>query len=175
MHSFQIPEAWGNAYRDWLDSHQALLEARDWGRAFKGYPWVAGPLPTITPMKQPLNQARVALISSAGVSAAGQVPFDADDPLGDATFRVIRGSLEAWRVDHGHYDTAAARQDYNTVFPLRVLEQLDNRGVVGSVSPENYTFMGYQPDPRPFYRATAPAILQGLQTNHVDAVLLVPG
>lgn len=170
-----IPEQWDSAYREWLATHKDALLARDWGTAFGGYPWVTGSQPSLSPLRKPLSQARIALVSSAGVSAADQEPFDDVDPFGDASFRAIEGSLEKWQVHHGHYDTAAAKDDYNTVFPLRALQQLAQHGDIGSLSPINYTFMGYQPDPRPFYESTAPVILQGLRDHQVDGVLLVPG
>lgn len=175
MMSALIPETWGQDYRDWFSSHQDALDSRDWKRAFAGYPWIAGSELDRTPLKKPLSAARIALISSAGVSRSDQVPFDADDPLGDATYRAIAGPLGLWHVNHGHYDTAAAQEDFNTVFPLEILEELAKRGVIGAVAPINYTFMGYQPDPRPFFDTAAPEILQGLQANDVDGVLLVPG
>lgn len=57
------------------------------------------------PLAKPLSEARIALISSGGVSSQGQTPFDAEDPMGDASIRVIHGRLEAWQVRHGHYGT----------------------------------------------------------------------
>lgn len=170
-----IPKTWDHAYREWFVSHQDALDARDWKRAFEGYPWIQGADPVRTTLKKPLSSACIGLISSGGVSPTDQVPFDAVDPLGDVTFRAIDGPLGAWQVHHGHYDTSAAQDDYNTVFPLQVLEELAERGVIGAVAPINYTFMGYQPDPQPFFDTSAPAILQGLQANAVDGVLLVPG
>ncbi len=170
-----VPDGWDAAYHEWLDEHRVALEAHDWARAFAGYPWIQGSPPPKTFLKVPLSQARMALVSSAGVCATDQMPFDAQNPYGDATFRVIAGPLRSWQVHHGHYDTTAAQQDYNTVFPLRALERLAGQGMIGSVSRENYTFMGYQPDPRPFYRRAAPTMLEGLIRNRVDGVLLVPG
>ena len=175
MTSALIPETWDQSYREWFASHQDALEARDWKKAFDGYPWIAGSDLDRSLLKKPVSAACIALISSGGVSRTDQVPFDAVDPLGDATFRAIEGSLGAWHVNHGHYDTAAAEEDFNTVFPLEALEELARRGVIGAVAPINYTFMGYQPDPRPFFETSAPKILQGLQANDVDGVLLVPG
>lgn len=170
-----IPEEWEHAYREWLVAHQEALEARDWGRAFAGYPWVRGSEPALTPLGRPLSAARIAVISSGGVSATGEPPFDAQDPLGDASYRIVRGALGPWEVHHGHYDTGPAKDDYNVVFPLVPLQQLVQRGVIGAVSDINFTFMGYQPDPRPFYKVAAPGMLQDLQAHEVDGVLLVPG
>ncbi len=170
-----IPDKWDQAYRAWFASHQEALYARNWKSAFDGYPWIAGPEPVLTSLNKPLTSARIAVISSGGISRPDQAPFDANDPLGDSTFRVISGPLNTWQVHHGHYDTTAAQEDYNTVFPLKALDELAQRGVIGAVSDTNYSFMGYQPDPRPFFKTSAPEILQGLRASEVDGVLLVPG
>lgn len=175
MQSTPIPPSWDAAYQQWLEGHREALTARDWAAAFQGYPWVAGnPMPRRS-LDKPLAAARIAVISSAGVSGADQMPFDAESIWGDATFRVITPPLKAWQVDHGHYSTDAAKMDYNTVFPLEPVEQLAAMGLIGSVAPEHYSFMGYQPDPRPFYEDSAPRILDDLQHHQVDAALLVPG
>ncbi len=175
MPSTPIPTSWDTNYHQWLAAHRDALQARNWAVAFQEYPWVAGAPMQVKPLGKPLAAARIAVISSAGVSDADQMPFDAESIWGDATFRVITPRLKAWQVNHGHYATDAARTDYNTVLPLEPLEELQRAGLIGSIAPEHYSFMGYQPDPRPFYADSAPRILDGLRHHQVDAVLLVPG
>jgi len=172
-----IPTEWGASYDEWLTHHRAALEIRDWATAFKAYPWVKLPKPPLARLNKPLTAARIGLISSGGIATTAQPPFDAENLFGDASFRSIAGSepLASWRVYHSHYDTTPVQTDYNTVFPLDVLRQLAAEGYIGSVAPEHYTFMGYQPDPRPFFAQSAPKIRDAWLTQHVDAALLVPG
>lgn len=175
MQQSPIPPSWETAYQQWLEGHRASLAARDWAAAFQGYPWVAGDPTPLRTLGKPLTAARVAVISSAGVSGTDQRPFDAESIWGDSTFRIITPPLTAWQVDHGHYATEAARLDYNTVLPFDPVIALAATGFIGSVAPGHYSFMGYQPDPRPFYEDSAPRILADLQHHQVDTVLLVPG
>lgn len=175
MQEIPVPSSWEAEYHEWLAERRESLIARDWAAAFQGYPWVAGEPLRPLPLDKPLTAARVAVISAAGISGADQLPFDAESIWGDATFRVITPPLQAWQVNHGHYATEAAQEDYNTVLPLDPVMHLADAGFLGSVSPEHYTFMGYQPDPRPFYEDAAPRILERLRDHRVDAVLLVPG
>ncbi len=172
-----IPNRWGTDYAAWLDEHRRALEDRDWATAFQCYPWVQMPDPPITRLSKSLTRARVAVVSSAGVSLVTQPPFDAENPLGDNSFRIIPGPfpLTAWQVHHGHYDTAPVQQDYNTVFPVDALRRLEQSGEIGSIAPEHYTFMGYQPDPRPFFEQAAPEIRERMKRHEVEVVLLVPG
>lgn len=175
MVNIPIPQSWDALYRRWLEGHRESLAAHDWAAAFQGYPWAAGePIP-LRSLGKPLAEARVAVISSAGVSRADQVAFDAESIWGDASFRIITPSLKAWQVDHGHFATEAARLDYNQVLPLDPVVELTAASFIGSVSPEHYSLMGYQPDPRAFYEDSAPRILERLRHHQVDAALMVPG
>lgn len=62
----------------------------------------------------------------------------------------------------------------NCVFPLDAVRQLAAEGEIGRAAPRQVSFMGYQPDPRPFLATSAPEIAEGLKQDAVDAVLLVP-
>lgn len=177
MNRTPVPQQWGTSYEAWIERSQDALHARDWSTAFKEYPWLNFSDSPLTPLRRSLSDSRIALISSGGISVGDQNPFDAEDPLGDHSFRVVaaEGPLRSWRVDHAHYDVGPPRVDYNTVFPLDALSALAAQGVIGAIAPEHYTFMGYQPDPRPFYEMSAPSIVEGLAQHQVDGVLLVPG
>ncbi|WP_176213162.1 glycine/sarcosine/betaine reductase selenoprotein B family protein [Sulfobacillus thermosulfidooxidans] len=177
MTSSPIPLSWEASYEQWKQSRYPSLLEKDWKTAFSDYPWISFFDSPFVALSKPLNQSRIALISSAGVSLTTQPPYDAEDPFGDHSFRGIdtKTPLPSWQVNHGHYDTTSAQVDYNTVFPLDILTQLAQNGYIGSLAAENYTFMGYQPDPRPFYEKSAGKILEGLRAQGVDAVLLIPG
>ncbi|WP_053959787.1 glycine/sarcosine/betaine reductase selenoprotein B family protein [Sulfobacillus thermosulfidooxidans] len=177
MTSSLIPPSWNASYEQWKQTRLPSLLEKDWKTAFSDYPWISFTDSPFIAFSKPLNLSRIALISSAGVSLTTQPPYDAEDPFGDHSFRIIdaQSPLPSWQVHHGHYDTSSAQIDYNTVFPLDILRQLAHNGNIGSLAKENYTFMGYQPDPRLFYEDSAGKILEGLRAQEVDAVLLIPG
>jgi hypothetical protein len=62
-----------------------------------------------TPLRKPLSECSVALVSTAGVHLKNQPAHDLLNPHGDASFREIPGNtlLSNVEVDHVHYDTTA--------------------------------------------------------------------
>lgn len=141
------------------------------------FDWVVYPTPSpINPLSKPLPHSRVALVGTAGVHLHGDPPFDVTNPLGDPGFRVIRGNVpfDTLRLSHPGYNTQKVRQDINCVFPLERLRDLAREGIVGSVSPRHFSFMGYIPLPEPLVGKTAPEVANLLKEDQVDLVLLVP-
>lgn len=127
-----------------------------------------------TPLTKPLEDARLALISSGGVFLEGQEPFD---PVkNDLSFRKIPRdvTLDKFGISHNFYDHRDASIDPNCVFPLERLRELEKEGLIGSLAPTGYSFMGRCFKRREFIGELAPQILAGLQAEEVDVFLLVP-
>jgi D-proline reductase (dithiol) PrdB len=129
------------------------------------------------PMTKPLAACRVALVTTAGAHLKTQPAHDLLAHAGDPTFREIPGDTRATdlAVDHAHYDTTDANADPNCVFPIDRLHELAAAGVVGSVAPMHYGFMGFIPDGRLLRDTTAPIVADLLVAQEVDAVVLTPG
>lgn len=142
-----------------------------------GYPpyrWVQNPdSPPFTPLGKPLSECRVALVASGGIYVRGQVAFHFRD---DTSFRVIDRDVDYrdLRVTHFAYDLTDARADPNVVFPLQTLVEMARLGRIGEVAPRAYTFMGGIYSAKRVARELAPAISDALQTDEVDAAILVP-
>ncbi len=129
------------------------------------------------PLRKPLQECSIALISTAGVHLKSQPHHDLLNPHGDASFREIPGNTPAGSlaVDHLHYDTADANADPNCVFPIDRLRELAATGTIGSVAPVHFGFMGFIPDGRLLRDTTAPIVAERLLAQHTDAVVLTPG
>lgn len=141
------------------------------------FDWVVYPAPSpINPLQMPLPQCRVALVGTAGVHVEENQPFDVGNPLGDPSFRVIPGGVPFRRLHLSHpgYNTRKVQQDINCIFPLERLRELAREGIVGSVSPRHFSFMGYIPLPEPLIGKTAPEVANLLKEDQVDLALLVP-
>lgn len=130
-----------------------------------------------TPLRRPLDQARVALVSSAGVHLDDQVPFHVETVAGDSGHRLIPDGADTARLrfTHTHYDTAAAEKDPNVVFPLDRLHEAVAAGRIGSTSGVHVGLMGFNPDPSRIADETAPAVVDLLAAEGVDVVVMVPG
>lgn len=124
-----------------------------------------------------LTRSRLMLISSAGAYLhQQQEPFDAPNPYGDFSIRVIPTAVSFDRLDfaHDHYDQKAVRQDAQVLVPLRHLADLVADGVIGELSRSWISFMGYLPDATRLVDETIPAILDAARAERIDAALLVP-
>jgi D-proline reductase (dithiol) PrdB len=130
-----------------------------------------------TPLRKPLAECTVALVTTAGVHLQRQEPFSLFDEHGDWSSRPIPGDVDVadLRVSHTHYDTRDAEQDINVVFPIERLRELAAEKIVGRVSPLHFGFMGFIPNPAELARTTAPAAAAALAAQAVDVALLTAG
>lgn len=129
------------------------------------------------PLPRSLAEARVALVSSAGVHLDDQPAFHVETVAGDPSYRLIPDDVDLGRLrfTHTHYDTASAEQDPNVVFPLDRLHEAVEEGRVGSASSLHIGMMGFNPDPTRIAEETAPAVADVLGEAEVDVVVMVPG
>jgi D-proline reductase (dithiol) PrdB len=101
-------------------------------RTFDTFPWVNGP---------PLNQRRVAVITTAGVHMPNDRPFQFNQ---HDSYRVIPGNVEAndLVMSHGEssFDRTAFQRDGNMVFPIDRLHEMVADGIIGSVADFHYSF-----------------------------------
>ncbi len=166
-----------------------------------GYPWVQhflrehpgyrfveyASLPVAAPFPE-LNEARVSLISTAGVYVEDQKPFSTSpgevEPeyllqkfreMGDASFRCISVPVESsrLRVSYPYLDTSGAEEDINTVFPITRLAELEEENYIGSMAQVHLSFMGYLPNPAEL-NSVAESAVNLLVEDAVNLVLLTP-
>ncbi len=135
------------------------------------------PVPWAVPRK-PLRAARVALLTSGGVYAQGQEPFDEEKKGGDVSYRVIPRDADVSTLGIAHksdaFDQTGFRADRNLGFPLDRLRELEAAGVIGSLAPRAISFMGSVSAPLRLMKETAPAAAALLEEDGVDIALLVP-
>ncbi len=126
--------------------------------------WVEGP---------PLDQRRVAIISTAGLHSRGDRPFTMDP--GDY-YRVIPGDTLSKDLVMTHvstnFDHTGFQQDWNVVFPIDRLQEFAEEKIIGSLAEFHYSFMGAH-DPMQMEQE-ARQLAGILKKDHVDALLLVP-
>jgi D-proline reductase (dithiol) PrdB len=131
-----------------------------------------------TPFEGELSKATVALVSSAGVHRRDQPGFNIADELGDLTFRIIGGDVNAadLMVTHHHYDHTDADADINVVFPIDLLRELANEGFIGAVAREHVGYMGYTMRLKQMYEQTVPEIAEEIdKKSRADIVVLTGG
>ncbi len=169
--------------RWWNRLQSAVYTRLHWINAL--YARVAGtkeveiPLPPLVPLARPLNQARIGVVTAAGVHLESQQPFDMDDSEGDSSFRVLPAdALPAdLTITHDYYDHRAADRDLNLIYPVERLGDLAARGEIGGVAPRHVGMMGhlYGAQWTRLNRDTAAQIADVFREDEVDLVLAVPG
>ena len=130
--------------------------------------------PANVTLEKPLEQCKVAFITTSGPHLKTDPPFNVK---GDHTYRMIPGASQPSdiMITHDHYNHKPADQDLNCVFPLALLKDLAQEGVIGEVGPRHFGLMGYIPRTDLLMNETAPAIARQLKEDGVDLALLSPG
>ena len=124
-----------------------------------------------------LSESRVMLITSAGAYLQGvQEPFDAADPIGDYTLRIIPSTtpFAAIAYAHNHYDHKMVDADPQVVLPISHLKDMVDNGEIGALSPSVASIMGYQPDAARVVDELIPPIIALAKEEEIQAALLAP-
>jgi D-proline reductase (dithiol) PrdB len=130
-------------------------------------------MPPFVRPKKPLDECRLALVTTGGVHLPDQLRFDIDDPSGDCSYREIPAGAADLTWTHAYYRPDEGT-DLDSVFSLWTLRELEHEGVVGELGPRHFSFMGAIHDPEPLVRETAPEVAGKLADDGVEAVLLTP-
>jgi len=148
---------------------RALIATYRWRRV--------DPVP-VARLGRPIAGCRVALVTTAGLVAPGQAPFDLARRGGDTSFRVLEATIPGadLRVVHRSdaFDRQAVERDVNVADPIEPLGALAAAGVIGSVAPRHLSFMGSITAPGRLQRETAVAAADVLVADGVDIALLAP-
>lgn len=146
-----------------------FLKAYRW-RRIDPVPW--------TPLRKPLSESRVAIVSSAGLVLPEQAPFDATRRGGDVSFREIPTDTDVALLVDTHrsesFDHSGIASDANLAFPLDRLRELVASGRIGSLAPRHLSFMGSITAPGRLVHQSAPEAVSKLAEDGVDVALLVP-
>ena len=144
----------------------------------KTYRWRRiDPVP-FAPLRRPLSEANVAIVSTAGLVMPSQTRFDDATRGGDSSWREIPGDADVASLVDSHrsasFDHTGVQADPGLAFPVRAMQELVERGVIGRVNHRHFSMMGSITAPGRMTRESAPAVADALVADGVDAVLLVP-
>lgn len=135
-----------------------------------GTPW--------TPLRRPLSQARVALVTTAGLHLRGDRPFISDHKTPDQSYRQLPSSAPTTEIVQSHtsigFDRTGIQRDLNVTFPVDRLRELEQRGMIGSLAENFYSFMGALRTWDVLEGETGPEVARQLQQDGVEVVLLTP-
>ena len=144
----------------------------------RAYPWRRiDPVPW-TPLRAPLAECRLALVSSAAFVLPGQAPFDESIRGGDPSFREIPSDADVSTLIDTHrsqsFDHTGLLRDPNLAFPIDRVRELAQEGRIGSVNRRHLSVRGSLTAPGRLIHQTAPEVARQLLDDGVDVALLVP-
>ncbi len=150
-----------------------------WETVNERYPGSMITRPDAVPLARlgkPLNMARLTFVSSAGVQPKGTMPFDVVHPVGDYSFRRVPSSSATadLEIHQLKYPTAGAHRDLNVIFPIERLQELAAEGVIGGLTPNFFSFIGYNMDPERLERTLAEEIAAAVVADGAEGALLSP-
>jgi glycine/betaine/sarcosine/D-proline reductase family selenoprotein B len=143
-----------------------------------------------TPLKKPLSEAKIGLLTTSGHFVEGDdpEPFGIKDLNQKQALARISDFLkiapvlseipldvprEKLRVRHGGYDIRAAAEDFNVVLPIDRLKELMRNGSIGHALEIAYSFVGACSQ-KLLANDIAPQWAEKLKSQSVDGMLLVP-
>lgn len=99
----------------------------------------------ITNLNKPLNECKLALLTTGGLHLKSDLPFDTKSLEGDCSFRILPGAVrhEDITITHESYDHTFINADLNCVFPIDRMKEYVNERKIKSLSEEHYSFMGH--------------------------------
>src|SRR5262245_24542503 len=93
-----------------------------------------------TPLRKPLAQCTLAIVTTAGVHLRDDKPFTG----GDQSYRVLPSTVTQAQILQSHasigFDRSATYRDINVVFPIDRVRELVERGELGGLAPSFYSF-----------------------------------
>lgn len=123
----------------------------------------------------PLHDATVAVVTTAGLKAAGDVELWKQS---DFSFTVLPSTARDVQLAHfsPNFDRSGFAADINVVYPLDRLEEMASNGEIGRVADNHLSFMGALPEATlsTLMLDTGPAAAKMLLDQGVDIVLLTP-
>lgn len=126
-----------------------------------------------TPRKKPVEEMRIALITTAGLHFRDEGSFD----FTDSGFRPIPAEANANDLIMSHssanFDRSGFAADVNLVFPIDRFRELEADGRIGSLASIHYSFMGAGLTPDA-YEESADQVAGLLKKDQVDAIFLTP-
>lgn len=139
--------------------------------------------PEWAPFEKRLAEARIALLTSAGLYLKSSQPsFDLEreqnnPEWGDPSWRSIPAGADATDIGvaHLHINDEDIKADPEIALPARLLERLVRQGVVGSATAEHLSVMGYQDRSLEGWRdETLPELVAKLRDQQADGLILAP-
>lgn len=156
-------------YVDALNRHYGSM-------GFPPYQWTINDTAPLTPLHKPLNQCRVTMLTSGGVSHCSLPAFN-PDARNDHRLDELADDVHSsdFEINDNYYDHRDAERDLNCIFPIDRLRELAEQGEIGSVASRLWSgFMGRIYNRTKVIQESAPAFARKLREDAVDILVTAP-
>lgn len=143
---------------------------------FPAYKWSINQDAPFTPLRKPLSECRVTLLTTGGISRLSEKPWN-PDARNDLRLDAIDCDApeDDFQVFDNYYQDDNVKQDINCLFPIQRLRELADEGVIGQVAPHFWSgFMGRTYIRKEVRDEAAPAYAEQLAADGVDLLVLAP-
>jgi len=131
-----------------------------------------------SPLCKPLSQSKISLVTSAGLHLRGDKPFIGDPKGEDTSYRIIPATAQSADILQSHvsigFDHTAIMRDINVTLPIDRVKDLVDKGIVGSLAQNYYSFMGAIRNPQALIETTGPEVAGLLKDEGVDLAFITP-
>lgn len=130
--------------------------------------------PPFTPLKKPLSESRIGVLSTSGAYVVGQKAYYYKD---DTSTRAIPKNTPKDKIHFSHITEnylEGPRRDPACMVPLDALNRLEEEGAIGEIAEEVFSCMGGIYSQRRVLEELAPAMLAAYQAQKIDAAFLIP-
>ncbi|NKB97425.1 MAG: hypothetical protein GKR90_02845 [Pseudomonadales bacterium] len=157
------------SYVDALNEHYGSL-------GFPPYEWTINETAPLTHLDKPLQECRITILTSGGVSHCTMPGFEAD-ARNDHRLDAVAGDVNTgdFAINDSYYNHSDADEDLNCVFPIDRLREMAAAGEIGSIAPRFWSgFMGRIYNRTKVIQESAPAFVEKLKEDGVDILLAAP-
>jgi hypothetical protein len=130
--------------------------------------------PAWTPLARPVSRSRLAVLSTAGGYALGQIAFHYKD---DTSIRAIPKATPRSDLRFAHLTEnylPGPRRDPNCMLPLEHLRELEAAGEIGEVAEPVLSCMGGIYSQRRVREELIPAVVAQVAASQAELALLIP-
>lgn len=130
--------------------------------------------PPWAPLRKPLAESRVGMLSTSGAYVVGQIAYYYKD---DTSTRRIPKATPAEQIHFSHITEnylANPRRDPHCIVPTEALSELEAQGVIGELADDVLSCMGGVYSQRRVREETLPEVTAIFQEQNIDVALLVP-
>ena len=163
-------------YDRWVEESLPDYLAGKMEHIVKKYPFITPHDIPWTPYSGTPPAQKFGLITSGGLYLKEtQEPFDTASIHGDTSFRELPKTIGQVDIGiaHKHYDHSLAKQDFNIIFPVQRLVELEEENIIGGLADVNYSF-SYVNDVVTLAEKTVPELIKKIRAQSIDVVFLVP-